>query len=103
MNRRNFFKVVTGFVAGIFASSVEGKKRSGTRYCGEDSTGINPDSEWAKQKPLTLDALMKAKEDIDSTTIETSSNNVTYRIRLTYWDKDEPDIYTFDDGKAIIV
>ena len=29
MNRRSFFKVVTGFVAGIFATS--GKKRSGTR------------------------------------------------------------------------
>ena len=31
MNRRSFFKVVTGFVAGIFTTSVEGKKRSGTR------------------------------------------------------------------------
>ena len=65
MNRRNFFKVVTGFVAGIFATSVEGKKRSGTRYCGETSTGIDPNSEWAKQKPLTLDMLIKAKEEID--------------------------------------
>ena len=65
MNRRNFFKVVTGFVAGIFASSVEGKKCSGTRYCGEASTGIDPNSEWAKQKPLTLDMLIKAKEELD--------------------------------------
>ena len=31
MNRRNFFKMVTGFVVGIFTSFVEGKKRSGTR------------------------------------------------------------------------
>ena len=69
MNRRNFFKVVTGFVAGIFATSaksnspiirslmkvnpeVGAKRRSGTRYCGEASTGIDPNSEWAKQKPL---------------------------------------------------
>ena len=101
MNRRNFFKVVTGFVAGIFAGSVEGKKRSGTRYispsssptsttmtstssncihicCVTDlndeklvcygkngtlcprckfnckSTAIDPNSEWAKQKPLYI-------------------------------------------------
>ena len=31
MNRRSFFKAVTGFVAGIFVSKVEGSKRSGTR------------------------------------------------------------------------
>lgn len=66
MNRRNFFKVVTGFVVGIFASSVEGKKRSGIRYCGEASTGIDPNSEWAKQKPLTLDMLIKVKEELDA-------------------------------------
>ena len=65
MNRRNFFKVVTGFIAGIFATSIEGKKRPGTRYCGEASTGIDPNSEWAKQKPLTLDMLIKAKEELD--------------------------------------
>ena len=41
MNRRNFFKVVTGFVAGIFAGSVEGKKRSGTRYV---SPSLSPTS-----------------------------------------------------------
>ena len=31
MNRRNFFKLVTGFVAGIFATSVEGKKKTKLR------------------------------------------------------------------------
>ena len=66
MNRRNFFKVVTGFVAGIFATSAEGKKRSGTRYCGEASTGIDPNSEWAKQKPLTLSDIIKAKKELKS-------------------------------------
>ena len=58
MNRRNFFKVVTGFVAGIFATSakskspiirslmkvnpeVGAKRRSGTRYCGDELEAIN--------------------------------------------------------------
>ena len=62
MNRRSFFKVVTGFVAGIFATS--GKKRSGTRYCGESSTGIDPNSEWAKQKCLTLDEICRRKRKV---------------------------------------
>ena len=31
MKRRDFFKAVTGFVAGIFASSVEGKKKTKLR------------------------------------------------------------------------
>ena len=62
MKRRDFFKVVTGFVAGIFAGSVEGKKRSGTRYCGEVSTSIDPNSEWAKQKPLTLDDFVELED-----------------------------------------
>ena len=82
MNRRGFFKVVTGFVAGIFAGSVEGKKHPSLRdfdahyvlgddfdeydlTTGEKSTGIDPNSEWAKQKPLTLDMLIKAKEELD--------------------------------------
>ena len=99
MNRRNFFKVVTGFVAGIFATSVEGKKRSGTRYvspssnyihicCVADlndeklvcygkngtlcprckfnckSTDIDPNSEWAKQKYLTIDEIIKIDEEL---------------------------------------
>ena len=67
MNRRNFFKVVTGFVAGIFAGSVEGKKCSGTRYCGEASTGIDPNSEWAKQKSLSVADIVKIRDELIAT------------------------------------
>ena len=42
MNRRNFFKVVTGFVAGIFATSAKA----------DVTVFPTSDSEWAKQKPL---------------------------------------------------
>ena len=41
MNRRSFFKVVTGFIAGIFATS--GKKRSGTKLiCGGKNGTLCP-------------------------------------------------------------
>ena len=65
MNRRNFFKVVTGFVAGIFATSVKSEPQS-LYKCDPNSANIDPNSDWAKQKPLTLDMLMKAKEEIDN-------------------------------------
>ena len=60
MNRRNFFKVVTGFVAGIFASSVEGKKFSTEDFGGWNpkdgwSAGIDPESEWVKHGQRALD------------------------------------------------
>ena len=77
MNRRNFFKAVTGFVTGIFTISVEGKKRSGTRYCGETSTSIDPNSEWAKQKPLTLAQLKKCADEIDSCNTSNSINTIS--------------------------
>ena len=41
MKRRDFFKIVTGFVAGVVATvvpKVEGKKRSGTRYVSPSSS-----------------------------------------------------------------
>ena len=68
MNRRSFFKVVTGLVAGIFASSVEGKKFSTEDFGGWNpkdgwSAGIDPNSEWAKQKPLTVDDIVKFKKE----------------------------------------
>ena len=64
MNRRSFFKVVTGFVAGIFAGSAKSEPQS-LYKCDPNSANIDPNSEWAKQKPLTLDMLIKAKEELD--------------------------------------
>ncbi|MCK5016952.1 MAG: hypothetical protein KAS32_07750 [Candidatus Peribacteraceae bacterium] len=45
MNRRSFFKVVTGFVAGIFATSVEGKK-----FNTKDFGGWHPKDGWQARK-----------------------------------------------------
>ena len=84
MNRRNFFKVVTGFVAGIFATSVEGKRRSGTRYCGEASTSIDPNSEWAKQKYLTLDEIIKIEEALISDKLYCRGKNGTLCPRCKF-------------------
>ena len=45
MNRRSFFKVVTGFVVGIFATSVEGKKFSsscGPVICASTEKSVPP-------------------------------------------------------------
>ena len=67
MRRRDFFKAVAGFVAGIFATFVEGKKRSGTRYCGEASTGIDPNSDWAKQKSLFVADIVKMRDELIAT------------------------------------
>ena len=104
MNRRNFFKVVTGFVAGIFVSSTAKPKTicrlksgqpgpttisassseypscygyykmAGVKDCSVDceykdgceescSTSIDPNSEWAKQKYLTLDEIIEIGEE----------------------------------------
>ena len=51
MNRRSFFKVVTGFVVGIFAGSAKSEPQS-LYKCDPNSANIDPNSEWAKQKPL---------------------------------------------------
>ena len=70
MNRRNFFKVVTGFVAGIFATSVEGKKFNTEDFGGWNpkdgwSAGIDPNSEWAKQKSLSVAELQRIEEALN--------------------------------------
>lgn len=43
MNRRSFFKLVTGFVAGIFATSVEGKKFSTEDFGGWEARKVSQD------------------------------------------------------------
>ena len=97
MNRRSFFKAVTGFVVGVFAAKKskadvtifpteeQARKVSLDIYGDPDklycrgkngtlcprcsfnckSTAIDPNSEWAKQKPLTLTKLESIKEKID--------------------------------------
>ena len=86
MNRRSFFKVVTGFVAGVVGASAKSNPqpktltcggKNGTlcprckfndchfpNYCSEVSTSIDPNSEWAKQKYLTLDEIIKIDEEL---------------------------------------
>ena len=61
MNRRSFFKVVTGFVVGIFAGSAKSEPQS-LYKCDPNSANIDPNSEWAKQKPLTLDDFVKLED-----------------------------------------
>lgn len=80
MNRRNFLKScgLIPFVVGIFTSSVGGNYRSGTRYCGEASTGIDPNSEWAKQKPLTVKQLQDLVEEMDNLVLVGDSNDFLY-------------------------
>ena len=95
MNRRNFFKVVTGFVAGIFVGSAKsepkalicsGKNGTLCPRCKfnypEPSTTIDPNSEWAKQKPLTLDDLRKVKEE--AINLAEESGKVVYFPKGTY-------------------
>ena len=127
MNRRNFFKAVTGFVAGIFATSVEGKKFNTEDFGGWNpkdgwSAGIDPESEWVKHGQRALDfqkalnevvkeklvcngqngtLCPRCKFNCPDMTIGTSSNNVQWVIKMDYWDKDEPDIYTWTDGTPI--
>ncbi len=64
MNRRNFFKIVIGFVAGVYAVFVPKTKAIEPSYSGSSSTGIDPNSEWAKQRPLSLADLEKIREEI---------------------------------------
>ena len=81
MKRRDFFKVITGFVAGIFATSAKSKEdfpipadplkdkfvlNHMQRLCIEASTGIDPNSDWAKQELLTLADIRKAAEALDA-------------------------------------
>lgn len=42
MNRRNFFKVVTGFVAGIFATSAKSKPQPKALTCGGKNGTLCP-------------------------------------------------------------
>ena len=72
MNRRNFFKVVTGFVAGIFAGSVKGKKFNIEDFGGWNpkdgwSAGIDPNSDWAKQKDLSIADIVKIRDELIAT------------------------------------
>ena len=69
MNRRSFFKVVTGFVAGVFATSVEGKKRSGTRYVCRPKSPPGP-------------------TEIPNMTMGTSSNNYSVWINVRAYGAD---------------
>lgn len=92
MNRRNFFKVVTGFVAGIFATSAKSEpeyscsasmlghpsatntaepdsecgwnKRSGTKYCGGKNGTLCPRCKFAANPPCVDDSKM-IQEAID--------------------------------------
>jgi len=59
MNRRSFFKAVTGFVAGMVAAFVPSKTIGKIKPA---SAGIDPNSEWAKQKPLTINELVRFEE-----------------------------------------
>ena len=82
INRRNFFKVVTGFVAGIFASSVEGKKFNTEDFGGWNpkdgwSAGIDPESEWAKHGQRALAAQKEwAEADTMTATVGGYSNYI---------------------------
>ena len=73
MNRRNFLKrcslipfVGSLAIAGEAVAS-EAATKSAIKYPIGASTSIDPNSEWANQKPLTLTKLMKAKESLDAT------------------------------------
>lgn len=78
MNRRNFFKAVTGFVAGIFTGSAKSEPKALTcggknstlfprcKFNGETSTSIDPNSEWAKKEPLTLAKLREIQEQLEA-------------------------------------
>lgn len=66
MRRRDFFKVLTGYVAVAFAFGVSAKAKSETKtlFCkGKDYPEDVPipaeiPTEWAKQEPLTVDEIM---------------------------------------------
>lgn len=75
MNRRNFFKVATGFIAGVCAAvvpKVKGVKRSGTRLATKDEV------DWASQTWIA------SKEDIKAL----GSGNCKYYDPTLIWAKE---------------
>lgn len=86
MNRRNFFKVVTGFVVGIFCPrKVMGRKRSGTRKLTEEEVEKLV-SELPNEFAPPYDEIPAIWSIWYPNTLVTSSSN----------DEDEPNIYTFE-------
>lgn len=72
-NRRNFIKSVCYLLSGALASIsgfVSAALGSAT-YPTRASTGIDPNSEWAKQKPLTLERLIETRDELISIEIKT--------------------------------
>ncbi len=43
----------------------------------------------------------KTEEIVPWSSIGTSSDAVNCMIHINYWDKDEPDIYTLEDGEPV--
>ena len=79
MKRRDFFKVVMGFVAGVFATSVEGKKRSGTRLATKEE--IVAAQKAANPPYILLDDSKMIQEVID---LAAKGGGVVYFPKGTY-------------------
>lgn len=80
MNRRNFFKTVTGFIAGVCVSSTKTKAKNnlgfqcewnGRLKCGGQNGTLCPRCKYnRKEKPkLTMAMLQKARKDLDAQTV----------------------------------
>ena len=94
MNRRNFLKrcSLLPFVGGLAAVAKAGAsdKRSGTRLATKEEIEkfkAEYPAIWSVWYPDNI--------------LGTSSNSVNHTIEIKCWDKDEPDIYTFEDGVPI--
>ena len=87
MNRRNFFKVVTGFVAGIFATSVEGKKRSGTRYVSPSSSPTSTTTTSSTSTPSNCIYICNVSDLNDDTKAIQEAINLAKKGGVVYFPK----------------
>ena len=102
MNRRSFFKVVTGYVAGVFATSVEGKKRPGTRLAtqGDFQKALNEVVE-EKLKCDGLNGTLCPRRKFSNYTYDSCCQWPIYCKRKGWIDARVYGVTGYDDTKAI--
>lgn len=66
IKRRSFLQ---GIAAAIFGGGVALKAKKDVAeefdYNGKNSTSVDPDSDWAKQKPLTIEKLEQIRDELE--------------------------------------